>query len=56
MIDYKFDIHTAVMYEGKIARVEDRAVKENGNEVYLIQTANHRYYWVDETELEEYVG
>lgn len=54
--NYKFIIHEAVWYKNQIARVEDTAVTADGKNIYLVQTANHRYFYAYEEELERYVG
>ena len=55
-IDFKFAIHDAVWYGEQIARVEETAVVADGRHIYLIQTANHRYFYAYEDELQEYIG
>ena len=54
--NYKFIEHEAVMYEGSIARIEDRAMWHDGRNIYLIQTPNHMFKYVFEENLERYIG
>ncbi len=54
--DYKFIEHEAVVWNDQMARVEDRAIDVTGRNVYLIQTASHRYHYVYEEDLERYIG
>ena len=54
--NYKFQIHDAVWYQEQIARVEDTAADADGRNIYLIQTANHRYFYAYEEDLEVYIG
>lgn len=55
-MEFKFSIHDAVWYKDMIARVEDTAVASDGRNIYLIQTAKHRYFYAYEDELQEYIG
>ena len=52
----KYEIHDAVWYKDHIARIEDSGVDANNKRLYLIQTANHYYYYVYEEDLEVYIG
>ena len=52
----KFIIHEAVLYDGKIARVEEIAVAADGEYLYLVQFTNHFYKWIPEQQLERYIG
>lgn len=54
--EFRFDIHDAVWYNDEIARVEDKAVDVKGQNIYLIQTASHRYHYVYEEDLQIYIG
>ena len=56
MANYKYIIHEAVWYGEQIARIEDAAVAPDGRNIYLIQTAKHRYFYAYEDELQEYIG
>ena len=56
MYEFKYNIHDAVWYGDYIGRVEDHAIDIKGREVYLIQLTNHRYFWVEVNELQEYIG
>lgn len=53
--NYKYSIHDAVWYGEQIARIEDTAVAPDGRNIYLIQTAKHRYFYAYEDELQEYI-
>lgn len=54
--NYKFREHEAVVWNGQMARIEDTAVDVTGRNIYLIQTAQHRYHYVYEEDLEVYIG
>ena len=53
---YKFNMHDAVYYEGKIGRIEERAVDGHRKNIYLVQMSNHLYRWIPEEYLEVYIG
>ena len=54
--EFKFKIHEAVWYKDNVARVEDTAFVPDGRNIYLVQTANHFYFYAYEDELQEYIG
>ena len=54
--EWKFEIHDAVWFGDRIGRVEDHAVDKDDKEIYLIQLSNHRYMWIYEKDLQEYIG
>ena len=54
--EWKFEIHDAVWYGDRIGRVEDHAIDQDGRDMYLILLSNHRYMWVPEYDLQEYIG
>ena len=54
--EWKFEIHDAVWYGDRIGRIEDRAIGPDGSDMYLILLSNHRYHWVSENHLQEYIG
>jgi hypothetical protein len=56
MENFKFQIHEAVWYGDRIARIEDTAIDAKNRKMYLIQTANHFYFYAYEDELQEYIG
>lgn len=57
MTKYKFILHEAVIYQGKIARIEDMAVDKDRKNIYLIQiSATQEYFYAYEDELEQYIG
>ena len=54
--EFKFKVEDAVVWEGKMAKVEECHFDGAGKNVYLIQTANHLYHYVYEENLEVYIG
>ena len=55
-IDWKFEIHDAVVYNDTMGRIEDRAINAQRQEVYLVQFTNHLFRWLPVENLEEYIG
>jgi hypothetical protein len=53
---HKFKVNDAVMYEGRMGRVEDAAVDTNRKNIYLVEMSNHLYHWIPEELLEAYIG
>lgn len=52
----KFIFHQAVVYNDIIARVEEINLWHDGRTIYLIQTCDHKYKYIFEEDLQDYIG